>query len=567
MHDSGLLILTKHISHLCRGNNISNLVSNVKNIVTNKLYIHLANISNGSPKDDQSLCQNYNVLQQNSSSEIFTFLMKFYSEAAEQCGELDVNVNLHNFKNSNFQTAKLNDSINCILTDIPLQVEQVGSKINFLGSTYELTNKNEKYKLPVVKVDLKYLDEKQNLTKGKEKQLINSQLSVVLGGTFDHIHAGHKIILSEAILLAKQKLLIGVTSKDMLKKKTLKELIKPFEERKTQLVDFIENVSQFTSKSHQNNKLLEVVEINDPIGPAGTDKDLNCIVVSKETEKGGFYVNEARKKLKLQPLIVHTIGQGLLVKKDVMSDKILKESKVSSSTLRYESLGTYRKSSSKLTTSKKDVYLIGVTGGIACGKSSISRQLEQLGAHVVDCDKLGHQAYLPNTSTFNKIVDHFGREVVGDDGNINRKVLGPKVFTDKKELKKLNSIVWPEINRLAMLEVDKAVRMKKSAELPVVCVLDAAVLIEAGWHELTDEVWVSMIPPEEAVRRVVERDSRKVADAESIVASQLTNEERVSHAHVVLSTMWRYEDTRKQIEKAWELLQQRIKSIYKKSTL
>ena len=108
MHDSGLLILTKHISHLCRGNNISNLVSNVKNIVTNKLYIHLANISNRSPKDDQSLCQNYNILQQNSSSEIFTFLMKFYSEAAEQCGELDVNVNLHNFKNSNFQTAKLN---------------------------------------------------------------------------------------------------------------------------------------------------------------------------------------------------------------------------------------------------------------------------------------------------------------------------------------------------------------------------------------------------------------------------------------------------------------------------
>ena len=67
------------------------------------------------------------------------------------------------------------------------------------------------------------------------------------------------------------------------------------------------------------------------------------------------------------------IWKGLLVKKDVMSDKILKESKVSSSTLRYESLGTYRKRSAKLTTSKKDVYLIGVTGGIACGKSSISR--------------------------------------------------------------------------------------------------------------------------------------------------------------------------------------------------
>lgn len=85
---------------------------------------------------------------------------------------------------------------------------------------------------------------------------------------------------------------------------------------------------------------------------------------------------------------------------------------------------------------------------------------------------------MPNTNTFNKIVDHFGREVVGHDGNINRKVLGPKVFADKNELEKLNSIVWPEINRLAMLEVGKAVQMNKSAELPVVCVLDAAVLIE-----------------------------------------------------------------------------------------
>ena len=61
-----------------------------------------------------------------------------------------------------------------------------------------------------------------------------------------------------------------------------------------------------------SDKLLKVVEIKDPIGPAGTDEDLTCIVVSKETEKGGFYVNEARKKLKLQPLSVHTIGQGLI---------------------------------------------------------------------------------------------------------------------------------------------------------------------------------------------------------------------------------------------------------------
>ena len=104
--------------------------------------------------------------------------------------------------------------------------------------------------------------------------------------------------------------------------------------------------------------------------------------------------------------------------------------------------------------------------------------MKELGAFVVDCDKLGHQAYLPDTHTFNKIVDHFGREVVSNDGNINRKILGPKVFTDRRELEKLNSIVWPEISRLALLEVDKAIQLKESAKLPVVCVLDAAVLVE-----------------------------------------------------------------------------------------
>ncbi|XP_033116525.1 bifunctional coenzyme A synthase-like [Anneissia japonica] len=99
-------------------------------------------------------------------------------------------------------------------------------------------------------------------------------------------------------------------------------------------------------------------------------------------------------------------------------------------------------------------YLIGLTGGSASGKSSICKRLHKIGAGIVKCDELGHKAYEPGTETFKEVVKQFGEAIVGEDGFINRKMLGAKVFSDAANLEKLNQIVWPAIAQMAKKEIE-----------------------------------------------------------------------------------------------------------------
>lgn len=140
--------------------------------------------------------------------------------------------------------------------------------------------------------------------------------------------------------------------------------------------------------------------------------------------------------------------------------KHMKENKISSSTARFNKLGTLLKPNKKdafvNATKKKEVvpYVIGLTGGIASGKTSVAQRLAKLGASVIDCDKLGHVSYLPGTPGFKKVVEEFGPDIVNKtDGTIDRKALGKLVFADKSNLMKLNLIIWPEIERLAKEQI------------------------------------------------------------------------------------------------------------------
>ena len=196
---------------------------------------------------------------------------------------------------------------------------------------------------------------------------------------------------------------------------------------------------------------------------------------------------------------------------------------------------------------------IGLTGGIASGKSTVSKILAERGAVLIDADLLGHQTYEPGTETFAQVVVEFGNEIVAEDGTINRQVLGGLVFGHPDGMGRLTGIVWPGIRALAAAEL---ARLDQAGT--AVVVLEAAVMIEAGWQDMVDEVWVVTAPPEAARERLMERNGLSAEDADNRINSQISNSERIEHADLVISTDCSLEEVAGRVHEAWDGLQQRI---------
>ncbi len=190
--------------------------------------------------------------------------------------------------------------------------------------------------------------------------------------------------------------------------------------------------------------------------------------------------------------------------------------------------------------------VIGLTGGIASGKSLVSQQLAASGATIIDADKLGHRAYLKGTEAFQAVVEAFGEDVVGADGEIDRKALGPKVFADPSARQRLEAIVWPAIRRL--MEEELAELRSQGTDIVV---LEAAVLIEADWMPVVDEVWLVTASPETARKRVMERNGLTAEQAESRLRAQLTNEKRRPYANVIIENDGTLDELRSAVDEAW----------------
>ncbi|KAM6042608.1 bifunctional coenzyme A synthase [Theristicus caerulescens] len=363
---------------------------------------------------------------------------------------------------------------------------------------------------------------------------------VAVGGTFDRLHGAHRFLLSACCLLARHRLLAGVADGDLLRHKVLTELIEPYELRAAKLREFLEDVKPSLR--------YDIVPLADPYGPSVTDPDLQCLVVSEETRRGGEAVNKKRLENGLPELALYEI---LLMKDPDHSQN--EEEKISSSSLRQRLLGTLLRPPRQDPALPSRPYVIGLTGGTGSGKTSIAKLLGHLGAFLIDADKLGHAVYVPGGPAYEQVVAAFGAEILNEDGTINRKVLGAKVFGNPERLKSLTDIVWPEMARMVKEQIGEA-----DAQGKAVCVLDAAVLLEAGWQDMVHEVWTAIIPEEEAVKRVMARDGLSEEAARSRLRSQMTNSQRVEQSQVVLCTLWEPDVTRKQVEKAWDLLQQRL---------
>ncbi len=191
--------------------------------------------------------------------------------------------------------------------------------------------------------------------------------------------------------------------------------------------------------------------------------------------------------------------------------------------------------------------VICLTGGLASGKSTAVAYLADKGAHIIDADILGHRAYDPGTRAYDEVIATFGEEVRGDDDQIDRKVLGSKVFGKPEELNKLTSIVWPEIRRLAETQIADY----QSANPEGIVVLEAAVLFEAGWEDIGDEIWVVVVDREVAIERAMSRDGVEREAVENRLNSQLTNDERTAKADVVIHNNDTPEKMLTQLDEAW----------------
>ncbi|CAF1290394.1 unnamed protein product [Didymodactylos carnosus] len=533
---AALLLLTRPLSSDLN-RSVPSLLLTVKPHVQSRLLIYLNPMKSLTQQQHEQLKPIQ--LTKNDRLSIRDFTTSVYSALTCFDHDLSVDVLLQNFDG---EQITLPDYCQAVFTDSQQSVQlikefctkQFGQKLEenfilkYLTELTAATSIEAKDHFTVSQTESDLLKENFTFDNG------------VLGGTFDHLHNGHKLLLSDSALLCDKKLVIGVTDGAMIQNKGT-ELIEPVSVRMEHVRSFINDIRPMLN--------VHCEPITDPYGPSITMPDLDCIIVTEETKDGAIQVNEKRNNNGLSQLAVHIVPILPSDKNKNNDDDV----KISSTSLRRQLLGRLLKPVKKQSQSNSP-YILGLTGGMGAGKTSIANRLEKLGAGIVDCDKLGHETYQVNTDAYKKIIEVFGDDILStEDKTINRKLLGRKVFEKPNELKKLTDIVWPEILILANKKIEQLYNQGKR-----VIILDAAVLLEAKWDSVVNEIWVAVIPPKEAIRRICERDHLSNDDAQRRLSNQMTNAERVNEANVVLCTYWETYITQNQVQLAWNLLMERI---------
>ena len=192
--------------------------------------------------------------------------------------------------------------------------------------------------------------------------------------------------------------------------------------------------------------------------------------------------------------------------------------------------------------------VVGLTGGIASGKSTISKYLASHGAKIIDADKIARDIVEPGKEAWKKIKSSFGSAVFNEDQTLNRAKLGKIIFEYPEQRQVLNAIIHPEVIAETQRLIDT---YKRDKTIPLI-VVDAPLLIEAKMTPLVDEVWVINISKEKQIERVMERDNITKEEAEQRIASQMPTEEKIKYAHRLIDTNINKEETFKEVSKLWE---------------
>ncbi len=196
--------------------------------------------------------------------------------------------------------------------------------------------------------------------------------------------------------------------------------------------------------------------------------------------------------------------------------------------------------------------IIGLTGGIGTGKTEVTHVLRELGAVVIEADRVAHLSYRPNTKAYEAVVNRFGREVLDGSGVIDRTRLGAVVFSDPVRRKELEAIVWPATRE--WIEGRLAEEEERGTR---VVVIEVPKLFEAGWDRLTDVVWTVEAPAGEIGRRIIarrvqDRSGLDAAETGARVAAQMTREARIERADLVIENNTTLEDLRERVKNAWD---------------
>jgi dephospho-CoA kinase len=205
--------------------------------------------------------------------------------------------------------------------------------------------------------------------------------------------------------------------------------------------------------------------------------------------------------------------------------------------------------------------VIGLTGGIGSGKSTVSGFLRGLGATVIDVDEVWHEALKPDTDIGRRVVAAFGKEIVTPDGEINRKRLGDIVFNNPEALVRLNNIMQPWMYKTVKAKLDEYRRKKiKVVVMEVPLLVEVPLSLKAGEPALSDEmdeVWVTVAPESVVLKRMREKSGMSEEQTLARIHSQLPAEERVKHANVVIDTDCRLEELKQKVGALWDKLDTR----------
>jgi len=192
--------------------------------------------------------------------------------------------------------------------------------------------------------------------------------------------------------------------------------------------------------------------------------------------------------------------------------------------------------------------IIGLTGNIGSGKSTVAEMFANLGAKIIDADEIARDVVKPEEPAWKDLVTEFGEEILNNDKNLNRKLLADIVFNNEEKREKLNNIIHPRI----LEEINRCIDEYRSENAGVV-IIEAALLVEkSGLINFIDKLIVVSIDKDSQLRRIKERDKLNSEDILSRIESQLSNDEKIKIADFVIDNTGIIENTEEQVKKIWK---------------